>query len=415
MSEIDDDDMKAAVDKLVVDPDTPSTKAVLGLRVDVSYQEPPSLSPPTTSDDSTPSPLHHSTNIFIAGIPSSWNEQKLRERFACYGEILSVKLVVDRHFAFVMFRSYAEAKSAIVGAHLQRADLNSPKGGFLHVSMAMHDEGGEDVPNPRVFIRGLSQDCTKKQLLAAFNKFGVIVDTHFLTTPENWCKGVAFISYQTTEEAAAAVSGCFKPIRIGDRDVSLIVKFSETASVRKQRCERNKARQSSGRGTPQSAGSYSGLSNFGSPNPGSFVIPHMQAMPPFYPGVPFVIPPQSSALVPCAMPAAAVAHPPPMPAQLPLGLTLVNPYALGDPSPVPAQLPFPCSGDVFLSSPTGPISEQAMWMVLSSFGTPGQVLIVNGGMVVRMSDRSCHEALVQQLGRGVILPAGQVIYSSLLG
>lgn len=270
-----------------LDADMSALRPSFSLTVDVSdaYDDPDDLRTPSAlleTPGMTPTPqparasIHTSTNIFIACLPSTWDEAKLRTSFGAYGEILSVKLEPRRHFAFVMYRTAAEASCAIATAHNKPCD-NSPRSGVLHVSIAMHDEGADHLPNPRIFIRGLPPDSTKKQLLTAYGVFGTVVDAHFLTTPDNQSKGVAFVSFQSTEEAAAALAASDKPMTIGDRQVQLSVKYSETASVRQQRSERNKVRQrgSNFRPTQQNGSTPAGFS----PNLLSMTAPPLFTVP----------------------------------------------------------------------------------------------------------------------------------------
>lgn len=68
---------------------------------------------------------------------------------------MSTKVVPNRHFGFVMFRKAEAAHAAINSTHLTRPLPDCPT--LLHVSIAMHDEGVDDLPNERIFVRGLPQ------------------------------------------------------------------------------------------------------------------------------------------------------------------------------------------------------------------------------------------------------------------
>lgn len=54
-----------------------------------------------------------------------------------------------------MFRKPEAAHAAINATHLTRPLPDCPT--LLHVSIAMHDEGVDDIPNERIFVRGLPQ------------------------------------------------------------------------------------------------------------------------------------------------------------------------------------------------------------------------------------------------------------------
>lgn len=192
-----------------------------------------------TTPQPSPSP-HVSTNIFVAGIPPSWDEGDLRQKFQKFGDIISTKIVRQRHFAFVMFRTPDSAHAAINATHLTHPIPGSPV--LLHVSIAMHDEGVDDLPNDRIFIRGLPQWATKEHLKQCFARFGTIVDSAVLMNTLGQCKGSGFVQFLSIEEATAAIEAR-KSVRIENWDGELEVKYSETAEVRQQRQERNKNRQ----------------------------------------------------------------------------------------------------------------------------------------------------------------------------
>lgn len=210
------------------------------LCVDVTAEPPDDVDNSTwTTPQQSPSP-HVSTNIFVAGIPPSWDESDLRKKYQKFGDIISTKIVRERHFAFVMFRTPDSAHAAINETHLTQPIPNSPV--LLHVSIAMHDEGVDDVPNDRIFIRGLPQWATKDHLKQCFSRFGTIVDSAVLMNPLGQCKGSGFVQFSSLEEATAAIEAR-KSVRIENWDKELEVKYSETAEVKQQRQERNKNRQ----------------------------------------------------------------------------------------------------------------------------------------------------------------------------
>ena len=306
------------------------------------------------------------------------------------------------------------------------------------MSVAMHDEGVDDVPNPRLFIRGLPQDTSKEALLKTFERFGKIVDTNLLMTPDNLCKGVAFITYSTIEEATAAIDECQRPVLIKQQDVLLSVKYSETQQVRRQRNERNKARQhmlsSAGSSVPASPSSMQHTPHSSSVATSVLVPPGIPPPPP-PPPPPTTVPPSPSN-APRFMPPGQIAPttPPPaypsVPSQLmthpqahPLqqqSFLLTNPYASLPMAVPPRQMnqppvaPFPGSGDFFLSSST-PIGEQTLQALLSPFGPISNVLLTGNGAVVRMHDRNVHVAIVRQFSSGVVLPfSGQVVFAALV-
>lgn len=232
------------------------------LTVDVSNTECNASAPNSSATPKTLPTPHTSTNIFIAGLPSSWNESVLRERYSEFGEIVSTKVVPSRHFGFVMFRRPDSAHKAINATHLTKPMESTSN--ILHVSIAMHDEGVDEIPNERIFVRGLPQWATKEHLRQRFSTFGTIVDCAVLMNPLGQCKGSGFVHFSSVDEATSALKDS-KSLRIEGCDNTLEVKFSETREVRQQRQERNRHRQRNWGTTPKYYGSEK------SPFPGGVV------------------------------------------------------------------------------------------------------------------------------------------------
>ncbi|KAG8348403.1 putative RNA recognition motif (a k a RRM RBD or RNP domain) [Trypanosoma vivax] len=365
------------------------------LRVDVTAEPPeenntsPGVTPKTSA---TP---HVSTNIFVAGIPPHWDEATLYDRFKEFGEIISTKLVHRRHFAFVMFRKAESAHAAINAVHLTHASANSPS--VLHVSIAMHDEGVDDLPNSRIFIRGLPQWATKEHLKQSFAPFGTITEAAVLMNSLGQCKGSGFVQFSNIEEATAAIEAK-KDIRIDDCDNELEVKYSESAEVRQQRQERNKNRQ---KHSPKYRQQPPSLPIF---TPSIPMAAPVQAIPML--GVPAPIPlfytPQASTQAPGSphviYPTVVTSPPLPMYTTQP-GLFDTTPET------------FPAVGDVYLSGVT--MTESALKSFLQNFGEVEMSKILDGdGVVLRMVDRSLHPLLMQQLN-GSMFPSGQVMVARL--
>ncbi|RNF18634.1 RNA-binding protein [Trypanosoma conorhini] len=361
------------------------------LRVDVTAE------PPEDNENSTgTTPMasltpHVSTNIFVAGVPPSWDENDLRKKFQEFGEIISTKIVKQRHFAFVMFRRPESAHAAINATHLTHPTANSPM--LLHVSIAMHDEGVDEIPNDRIFIRGLPQWATKDHLRHCFSRFGTIVESAVLMNALGQCKGSGFVQFSSIEEATAAIEAR-KTIRIENWETGLEIKYSETAEVRQQRQERNKKRQKH------------------SPKYRQPQLPY-QAFPPQLP----VVPPMS------AYPMLGIATPFPLFYPQPaLSPPAASPHIMYSPmvtsSAVPVYTPppgvfepnpdvFPASGDLHFSGVA--LTESTLVSLLQCYGkVAAKDMLSDAGAAVRMADRGLHGTIAQQLN-GTIFPNGQVL------
>lgn len=79
--------------------------------------------------------------LFVGGLPFSTTEDELRDAFAPFGTVASVKIINDREtgrsrgFGFVEFDSDDEAKAAVAGL-----DSKELGGRTIHVSEARERE-----------------------------------------------------------------------------------------------------------------------------------------------------------------------------------------------------------------------------------------------------------------------------------
>jgi RNA recognition motif-containing protein len=362
---------------------------------DATREDPPNYGSASPQKAVTP---HVSTNIFVAGIPSSWDDDALRDRYKEFGEIVSTKVVKNRHFGFVMFRKADSAHAAINATHLTQPAPNCTT--VLHVSIAMHDEGLDDQPNDRLFIRGLPQWATKEHLRQMFQPFGNITECAVLMNPLGQCKGSGFVQFSSQQEATAAINAR-DSISMDDWPHQLEVKYSESTEVRQMRQERNRNRQRHWIPSPQYR-SGNTPSSLTSPYPGFSpplsVIPSPQGFP-MMNAMPFPImyprtPPSTGAPT-------QIVYPPPI-------FQAMSPFYSAPAVPLPPPLPLPQKGDLHFSGP--PLTEELLRLFLQSYGEIETMkkLDNDGGIAVRLRDITKHPLVVQQLN-GSLFPTGQML------
>lgn len=434
-------------------------KPSLRVDVDAGAQDSGNTLSSTPKVASTP---HVSTNIFVAGIPPTWTEEMLTDRYKEFGEVVSTKIVKDRHFGFVMFRKPECAHAAINGTHLTRPSPGSTT--LLHVSIAMHDEGVDDVPNERLFIRGLPQWATKEHLNQCFSQFGTVTDSAVLMNQMGQCKGSGFIQFSTLAEAVAAVS-YGKPLFVDGSSEPLEIKYSESPEVRQQRQERNRNRQKNWApspkygnngsanksnnhnfsNTPYQAASAPGFIVSGGGSGSGSISPMVN--PPCNPFVnngsvnngsnvssPFPFFPQTLPMMPSPSTAASATGQPMMPypfmyspgsspQQNQAVTQIVYPRGLaggnngssffGDGRVIIVNKPpLPQKGDLHLCG--GPLTEAITRALVQPFGTLDEIKVLDGnaGVIVRMTDVSQHLIIAQQLS-GTLFSTGQVLSAGL--
>merc|ERR1719326_2677206 len=72
------------------------------------------------SNEREPAAVTNYTNLYVKNIPDEWDEDKLKDAFAKFGEITSSVLLQDpqdRKFAFVNFKESDDAKKAVDELH----------------------------------------------------------------------------------------------------------------------------------------------------------------------------------------------------------------------------------------------------------------------------------------------------------
>ena len=452
------------------------------LRVDI---DDPIEHPPVTeksqsisaSPDRTPSALSPKAgssehcNVFIAGLPSNWDSDKLTEEMTRFGEVFSVRVVPERHYGFVRFKRPESAAQAIQTLH--QSKLTRGLSANLHVCYAVHDEATDEQPNVRIFVRGLPPFCTREQLLEAFTRFGTVVDHSVITTHDGRCKGTGFVTYTHVEMATKALQtvngqevAFTQPGMTISRPSKLEVRYCESNLSRQMRQQRKKTRAAAAAaagppghpGTspgapmlvpnPMMAAGLAPLLPGGTPvsTPMGNLAHIMHGLPPIapqfsgppggFPGPPppgLLSPAAAAAQMPRALPMAAPPYPgsaaaygsfhsmstgtsTPVstpkalpPGMLPPGLPPMLPQP---PVLLPNAVPgtFPTAGDLYVSAPA--LTAPAVVELVSRIGPAELVAPVQGGFAVRMAVPG-HAVMVAQTYNNVPMMSGQLLRCAL--
>eukprot|EP00759_Apiculatamorpha_spiralis_P044626 PhF_6_TR41576/c1_g1_i3/m.63004/K13208/ELAVL2_3_4; ELAV like protein 2/3/4 len=213
----------------------------------------------------TPAPLSNNNNsqtsqtslinVFITGLPSDFDEPRLRALFSVYGEITSCKIMLDvntgtsKGFGFVRYQSPADAAKAIESMNGKKLAANSTK--VLSVSLAQHDGNPTVTECERIYIRNVPSYVEDRDVFEVFKEFGEIVESRVMRYTQSECatsplgkgleghsKGVAFVKFKTVEEAVTAISR-MQGTRPFTQDPTftkpLMVRFAENHEARHQR------------------------------------------------------------------------------------------------------------------------------------------------------------------------------------
>jgi RNA recognition motif-containing protein len=136
--------------------------------------------------------------LFVANLPSSEvPEERLREHFSQFGEVLKVKVIKqdrsNRPYAFVQFANIEDANEALKSNKLF-------EGKRLRVERAK--------VNRTLFIAKLSKSMTNAQLREQAEQFGAVENVAIIKDHQtNKSKGCGFVKYVYREDSMEAFAG----------------------------------------------------------------------------------------------------------------------------------------------------------------------------------------------------------------
>ncbi|CBK55593.1 RRM domain-containing protein [Caenorhabditis elegans] len=141
-----------------------------------------------------------STNLYIRGLMPNTNDDLLREMCSKYGNIASTKAIMDKAtnnckgYGFVDFESPQAAAAAVDGLNTEG----------VQAQMAKLQQQEQDPTN--LYIANLPLDFTEQMLETELNKFGMVISTRILRTPDNQSRGVGFARMDSKEKCEVIIS-----------------------------------------------------------------------------------------------------------------------------------------------------------------------------------------------------------------
>ncbi|CCG58688.1 Protein CBR-SUP-26, isoform a [Caenorhabditis briggsae] len=141
-----------------------------------------------------------STNLYIRGLAPNTNDDTLREMCSKYGNIASTKAIMDKAtnnckgYGFVDFESPQAAAAAVDGLNTEG----------VQAQMAKLQQQEQDPTN--LYIANLPIDFTEQMLETELNKYGMVISTRILRTPDNNSRGVGFARMDSKEKCEVIIS-----------------------------------------------------------------------------------------------------------------------------------------------------------------------------------------------------------------
>ncbi|XP_031397790.1 heterogeneous nuclear ribonucleoprotein 1-like isoform X1 [Punica granatum] len=157
--------------------------------------------------------------LFIGGISWDTNEDRLREYFESFGEVIEAVIMKDRAtgrargFGFVVFADPSVAERVVLEKHVidgrtveakkavPRDDQSTPSRNGISSSSSNHGSPGPGpIRTRKIFVGGLASNVTEGEFKRYFDRFGTITDVvvmydHNTQRP----RGFGFITYDSEE------------------------------------------------------------------------------------------------------------------------------------------------------------------------------------------------------------------------
>ncbi|XP_072973596.1 uncharacterized protein [Typha angustifolia] len=161
--------------------------------------------------------------LFIGGISWETNEDRLREYFGSFGEVMEAVIMKDRStgrargFGFIVFADPTVAERVVVEKHmidgrLVEAKKAVPRDGQHTLNKNTSSNHGSPSPGRtrKIFVGGLASTVTEADFKKYFDQFGTIIDVvvmydHNTQRP----RGFGFITYDSEDAVDKALLKTF--------------------------------------------------------------------------------------------------------------------------------------------------------------------------------------------------------------
>ncbi|XP_066164504.1 heterogeneous nuclear ribonucleoprotein 1 isoform X1 [Oryza sativa Japonica Group] len=192
--------------------------------------------------------------LFVAGLPQQTREGDLRGHFARYGEVVHTRVVLDmasgnsRGFGFVEFADEAATLRALADDEMpnhvfrgRKVDVKRAERRHDHKQTSPSIKNQNDsvqknqfIFQKKVFVGGLHETVTVKDLISYFEKFGTITDAVVMRNrTTNRARGFGFISFDSHEAVCKILLNRFHNLNGRDVEVKIAVPKSPTYSEAK--------------------------------------------------------------------------------------------------------------------------------------------------------------------------------------
>lgn len=193
----------SSVDQAVAAKEALDGTEIAGKNIRIDFSE--VRARPPRENNSTPS-----LKLFIGNVSEECTEEHLRDAFGAHGEVTDAYIPKDdngtnKGIAFLSFSSVEEAIAAKDILHDTEVAGENIRIDFAQVKVRTPNGGGvSNEPSLKLFIGGVSAECTDDDLRAAFSAHGEVTDAFIPKDEDGANKGIGFVSFLSIDEATAA-------------------------------------------------------------------------------------------------------------------------------------------------------------------------------------------------------------------
>eukprot|EP00485_Elphidium_margaritaceum_P023512 CAMPEP_0202712242 /NCGR_PEP_ID=MMETSP1385-20130828/36132_1 /ASSEMBLY_ACC=CAM_ASM_000861 /TAXON_ID=933848 /ORGANISM="Elphidium margaritaceum" /LENGTH=778 /DNA_ID=CAMNT_0049372211 /DNA_START=99 /DNA_END=2432 /DNA_ORIENTATION=+ len=167
-------------------------------------------------------------NVYVAGLPRDFDQNKLYSLFIGFGEILRFKFVASKDeskcsYGFVQFVTPTQAQRAIKALNGHCVNGRGGGGGDECIQLSIAAVGRRTLPSEEptnLYIENMPASWNNEQLAHVFGRFGTITQSKI--TGNN----VAFVRFETHQQALNAINHINRKIVDADDAKPLIVRFA---------------------------------------------------------------------------------------------------------------------------------------------------------------------------------------------
>ncbi|KAF9454778.1 hypothetical protein P691DRAFT_716623 [Macrolepiota fuliginosa MF-IS2] len=150
------------------------------------------------------------STLYVTNFPESADDPYMRNLFGKYGTIFEIrwpskKFKATRRFCYIQYTSPAAAEAAL---ELHEHELGPGLSIKVYISNPERkkERTDHDADEREIYVAGLSKFTTKADLQKLFRTYGQVKDVRMAAEEDGHARGYAFVEYESTNDAQAALA-----------------------------------------------------------------------------------------------------------------------------------------------------------------------------------------------------------------